>query len=95
MSSRTGEGIEKSWEKMLEFKETLEAEGEITRRRSLQRRKWMWNYIQDQLLTVFNSHPSVKAKRGQGEELVSNYSLSPGAAADILIGEFIQHTKNT
>ena len=52
LSSKTGDGLDKAWDKLEEYRDTLSEVGEIERRRALQRKKWMWNYIQDQLLRV-------------------------------------------
>jgi putative protein kinase ArgK-like GTPase of G3E family len=52
ISSRTGDGLEDAWAKMEEFRDLLSEHGELDRRRSEQQKKWMWNYIQDQLLRV-------------------------------------------
>ena len=59
MSSKTGEGLDKAWDKLEEYRNTLSEVGEIDRKRGLQRKKWMWNYIQDQLLRVSHSMTSV------------------------------------
>ena len=52
LSSKTGDGMEEAWLKMEEFQKVVTEKGELERRRAKQRKKWMWNYIQDQLLRV-------------------------------------------
>ena len=52
LSSKTGDGLEDAWLKMEEFRTVLSEKGELERKRAIQRKKWMWNYIQDQLLRV-------------------------------------------
>ena len=52
LSARTGDGMESAWSKMEEFRNVLLENGEMDRRRADQQKKWMWNYIQDQLLRV-------------------------------------------
>lgn len=89
LSSKTGEGMEDVWKIMEEFHKTLLQNGELDRRRAAQRKKWMWNYIQDQLLRMFNQHPGVLSRRLEMEELVLTRNLEPGVAADLLIQEFI------
>lgn len=93
LSARTGDGMEDAWLKLQEYRQVLTEHGELERRRGLQRKKWMWNYIQDQLLRMFNSHPGVRVKRSELEELVLSHSLGPGVAADLLISEFISKNK--
>jgi putative protein kinase ArgK-like GTPase of G3E family len=55
LSSKTGEGLDKAWEKLEDYQKALSEIGEIEEKRALQRKKWMWNYIQDQLLRVRQS----------------------------------------
>ena len=57
LSSKTGDGMEEAWLKMEEFRKVLTEKGELERRRAKQRKKWMWNYIQDQLLRVTIENP--------------------------------------
>ena len=52
LSARTGDGMDDAWIKLEEYRQVLTEHGELERRRGLQRKKWMWNYIQDQLLTT-------------------------------------------
>ena len=54
LSARTGDGMEDAWLKLQEYRQVLTEHGELERRRGLQRKKWMWNYIQDQLLRVID-----------------------------------------
>lgn len=90
VSSKTGAGLDEAWEKLTNFKNALLENEEFHRRRSNQRKKWMWNYIQIRLLDMFNEHHTVKAKREKLETLVVNQNLSPGDASDELISEFLR-----
>ncbi len=49
--------MEEAWLKMEEFRKVVTEKGELERRRAKQRKKWMWNYIQDQLLRVMIKNP--------------------------------------
>ena len=90
ISSKLGTGLDKVWEIMTEFKNKMIDNGDFYTQRSNQRKKWMWNYINNKLLDVFNHHYSVRDKREQLEKLVVNQSLSPGEASDVLISEFVE-----
>ena len=90
ISSKTGTGLDEAWEKMNDFKNILLESDEFHKRRSMQRKKWMWNYIQNRLLDMFNEHPDIQAKRKKIETLVLNQNLSPADASDILISEFLK-----
>ena len=52
MSSLTGEGLDKVWSSMCEYREVMAEEGRLEHRRAEQRKKWMWNYINYRLLEV-------------------------------------------
>ena len=90
VSSKLGTGIDEAWEKLNTFKGVLMENGEFHKQRSTQRKKWMWNYIHNRLLDVFNEHYSVRTKRQKLEKLVLDQNLSPGEASDILISEFLK-----
>merc|ERR1719495_246086 len=90
ISSKTGLGLDEAWQKLLDFKEVMLECGEFERRRRAQRKTWMWNYVNDSLLSTFKAHPSVKQSRGDLEEMVTELNISPGTASDILIKQFLE-----
>lgn len=53
MSSKTGDGLEEVSEVMSKFREVMTEAGELETKRALQRKKWMWSYINDRLIEVF------------------------------------------
>ncbi len=52
MSSKTGYGLELVMDILDEFNETMSENGELDRRRAMQHKKWLWNYIHHRLLEV-------------------------------------------
>ena len=52
MSSLSGEGLDKVWSSMCEYREAMSEDGRLEHRRAEQRKKWMWNYINYRLLEV-------------------------------------------
>ena len=52
ISSKTGDGLEEAWQKLEEYRRVMMDNGDFERKRSHQRRAWMWNYINDRLLEV-------------------------------------------
>lgn len=54
ISSKTGEGLDDSWQKLDQFRKIMVESGEFELKRKIQRKKWMWNYINDRLLEVSN-----------------------------------------
>eukprot|EP00096_Caligus_rogercresseyi_P008878 TRINITY_DN2892_c0_g1_i1.p1 TRINITY_DN2892_c0_g1~~TRINITY_DN2892_c0_g1_i1.p1 ORF type:complete len:346 (-),score=114.21 TRINITY_DN2892_c0_g1_i1:477-1514(-) len=97
MSSRTKDGLPEVWEKIQEYRSVMTENGELRRRRSIQHKKWMWNYINDKLIREFNDHPVIKNERSRLEKQVMDYQVPPGTAADILLDIFFssmqQHKK--
>ena len=88
VSSKLGTGLDDAWEKLNKYKGVLMENGEFHKQRSTQRKKWMWNYIQNRLLDAFNEHYGVRTKRHKLEQLVHEQNLSPGEASDVLLSEF-------
>lgn len=94
ISSKVGTGLDEAWERMVKFKNIMIESGDFYTQRSNQRKKWMWNYINNKLLDVFNQHYAVRDKREYLEHLVVNQSLSPGEASDVLIAKFVESYKS-
>merc|ERR1712227_187637 len=80
ISSKDGVGLDEAWTKLLKFQNVMRETGEFDRKRTAQRKTWMWNYINDSLLQTFKSHPSVRHNRHHYEQLVTQLNLSPGTA---------------
>ena len=57
-------------------------------RRSAQQKAWMWQYIQHRLVESFRQNPNLRKKHLAYEMLVSDGSLNPGVAADLLLADF-------
>jgi LAO/AO transport system kinase len=68
----------------------MSAAGELDRKRADQKKIWMWNYIKDNIMDQFRSHPVVRGKIGVMEERVSHGVLTPGEAADALMKDFMK-----
>ncbi|XP_061193100.1 methylmalonic aciduria type A homolog, mitochondrial-like [Saccostrea echinata] len=90
ISSLTKEGIPALWDKMCEFRQIVSGTGDLDRKRADQKKIWMWNYIRDNIMDLFRSHPVVKEKIALMEERVSHGVLTPGDAADLLMKDFIK-----
>ncbi|XP_028658558.1 methylmalonic aciduria type A protein, mitochondrial [Erpetoichthys calabaricus] len=88
ISSRTGEGIPELWAKMEEFHKARLVSGELLDQRCRQQKVWMWNLIQENLLTHFREHPTVCQLIPATEMKVTDGALSPGLAADLLMKAF-------
>ena len=67
--------------------------GELTMRREKQHALWMWNYIKYEVLEMFKKHPAVKENVRYYEDQVVKGNITPGLAADELLGLFLQSRK--
>ncbi|XP_055014478.1 methylmalonic aciduria type A protein, mitochondrial-like [Boleophthalmus pectinirostris] len=87
-SSYTNEGIPEVWAKMELYRDTMLSSGELQARRQAQQRVWMWNLIQENVLSHFQTHPAVREALPRLEERVTRGAISPGLAADLLLKAF-------
>lgn len=88
ISSKTNQGIENTWQTLQKFKETMIENNAFYERRSTQQKAWMWQYIQHKLIEAFRQNPDLHKKHIAYEALVSEGSLNPGVAADLLLADF-------
>lgn len=75
---------------MDEFFKIMTESGELKMRRKEQHGLWMWSYIKYEVLELFKKHPAVKENVGYYEEQVKKGNITPGLAADELLGLFLQ-----
>ena len=88
ISSKTNEGIDNTWHTLQKFKETMIENNAFQERRSAQQKAWMWQYIQHRLVESFRQNTDLQQKHIAYEALVSEGSLNPGVAADLLLADF-------
>ncbi|KAL6066598.1 Methylmalonyl Co-A mutase-associated GTPase MeaB [Balamuthia mandrillaris] len=69
--------------------------GEFFQRRGRQRRSWLWKVLQDDLLTRFKQHASVRKQLAEVEEKVQAGLLPVGKAADDLLSIFLGSSSST
>ena len=48
----SGEGIDKAWSTMEQFRSVMEDTGELEWRRKEQHLRWMWSYVEERLVTM-------------------------------------------
>ncbi|HRW61635.1 MAG TPA: methylmalonyl Co-A mutase-associated GTPase MeaB, partial [Defluviicoccus sp.] len=87
-SSLKGIGLDAVWEKLCEHKEKLSASGEFQAKRQKQRLKWMWQLVQDRLMTDLRSHPKVVECIPQIERDLLAGRLTATLAADEILNTF-------
>jgi LAO/AO transport system kinase len=87
-SSLTGAGIEEVWEVIEMFAETTKASRAFERRRQRQALDWMRLLVDEQLRLRFAAHPKVREMIDRVEKAVTDGTLPPTAAAQMLLDEF-------
>lgn len=90
VSSKTKKGIEKLWDEMIDFKETLSESQELYLNRKKQYNMWMWLQIENTLMNTFKKHPKVLSMIPEMENQVKEGIITPGQAADMLLKRFFE-----
>lgn len=81
-------GLDELWTKVQEFEKLMRDSGQLDARRNQQLVKWMWDMVEDHLLTTFREDPEVVARLDGLEEAVINGETTPTLAAMQLIEAF-------
>ncbi len=87
-SAQEGTGLDEVWERVLKHRATLEASGDLDRRRRDQQVEWTWNLVRDQLLSRLHEHPEVRALAPKLEQQVRDGVMTPATAAGQLLTAF-------
>lgn len=88
VSSLQETGIAESWQLVCDFRETMQAHGEIARRRAAQARAWMWAEINDSLAARFRASAPVREQLERVEREVTAGRIPPTTAAQRLLDLF-------
>jgi LAO/AO transport system kinase len=80
-------GIDDVWQKIERFRATIGPE-RLAEKRIRQARAWMWNEIEEGLLTELRGHPKVARRIGELEAKVVAGAITPTTAARIILEEF-------
>lgn len=88
VSAVTGEGLEVLWERIQAHRQALTQTGELEQLRRSQLKGWMWDLIEDQLMTAFRQHPEVKQKLPALEQALLQGRIAPTSAALQLLEAF-------
>jgi LAO/AO transport system kinase len=88
VSSLEGRGIDELWSTVEEFRSTLDATGELNRRRAEQAREWMWSEVSESLMEALRHDERVSALADRLEAAVTAGELPPAAAARQVLDAF-------
>jgi LAO/AO transport system kinase len=88
VSALEGSGIDELWSTVDEFRSTLDATGELDRRRAEQAREWMWSEVSESLMDALRHDERVSGIVGRLEAAVTAGELPPAAAARQILDAF-------
>lgn len=84
-SALHGQGIDKVWQTLLNYREALTASGELAEKRRRQSLDWMWQLIDSGLRHRFREHPAVKTALPNTTQAVADGGMTPTVAAHRLL----------
>lgn len=94
-SALRGEGIDRVWTTMTNYRAAMEASGEFADKRRRQSGDWMWQLIDAGLRQRFREHPGVRADLPMLSQAVATGEASPVMAAQRLLGQLSAAYENT
>jgi LAO/AO transport system kinase len=84
-SGRTGDGLAEVWAAVEKHRETLDATGELARKRAGQQVDWMWAMVRDRLLDRLRTDAGVRERLPELEREVRAGELTPTLAAETVL----------
>jgi LAO/AO transport system kinase len=84
-SARTGDGLDEVWVAVQKHRGTLDAAGELARKRSGQQVDWMWAMVRDRLLDRLRTDPRVRERLPELEREVRAGELTPALGAQTVL----------
>ena len=88
LSALKGEGVDRFWASVSEFRQLQSGNGKLDARRQQQAKAWMWERIDAGLKQRFKGHPSVRAQLSETTERVLAGELPASTAARTLLELF-------
>jgi len=89
-SALKGDGIPEIWQTVLAFRDAREKSGGFLAHRAEQAKSWLWSEINEYLAAAFKGHGQVSKLIGKMEKRVVAGEITPTAAAQALLGVFLQ-----
>jgi LAO/AO transport system kinase len=90
VSALEGSGIDELWSTVEEFRSTLDATGELDRRRAEQAREWMWSEVSESLMDALRNGERIAELADRLEAAVTAGELAPAAAARQILDAFLR-----
>lgn len=89
-SALEGTGLDAIWEQILQHRAMMIETGEFETKRSEQAIHWMWNMIEDGLLSSLRQNDDIAAKTSELEARVNRGELTPSSAATAVLEAYFQ-----
>ena len=87
-SAREGSGLDEVWSQIRQHRATLENAGDLESRRRDQQVAWVWNLVEDRLLTRLHRNPGVRELSAELEHEVRAGTLTATGAAERILDAF-------
>ena len=88
-SAYTGEGVDKVWNKIQEFRILLMETGELQNKRRRQSRYWMWKQLKDLITKQTREDPELRQMADRMERALDDGAITPRVAAAKLLDTLI------
>ena len=85
VSAATGAGVDELWDCIAELRRTLNASGDLARRRARGRLAWMRVLLERRLLEQFESQPGQADRLAELEQAVEQAQITPESAVEALL----------
>jgi LAO/AO transport system kinase len=85
VSGRENIGLDAMWAEIERHRETLEASGELAKKRQRQQVKWMWAMIEDRLKARLTANEAARGQVAEIEAQVGQGKLAAALAADRIL----------
>ena len=87
-SAIDGVGIDKAWEQVVSYRDTMKGSGELNTRRADQARQWLWDETMDELVHTLKNDPRMRKRVARLESGVTAGEIPASEAARELIRVF-------
>jgi LAO/AO transport system kinase len=88
-SALEGAGVAEVWATVERYRAAMQRAGLWAERRAAQARAWLWAELSDSLMAALQAHPGIKKRLAVLETEVATGKLTPPAAAEALLADFL------
>ncbi|WP_336249476.1 methylmalonyl Co-A mutase-associated GTPase MeaB [Stomatohabitans albus] len=89
-SSTTGEGLDEVWKAITDHRQRLEDTGSLIARRRRQQRQWLWSLVRNEVLTLLENDPEIKAVADRVEHDLDDEGTNAMDAANAILAAFVE-----